>query len=234
MLTLRTIDFAGSETQAPPLSKDEAHVWVVALDGETPEHLDTLSPAERTRASRFTSVAARNHFIQRRCALRTVLSRYTGRCPSAIAFKENAYGKPELEPQSEVSFSISHSESLAVIALTRHALIGVDIERMRPDGADGRVAERFFTRNEAFLIATLNDADRVTAFFNAWTRKEAIVKAIGCGLSISLDAFEVTLRPGDVPALLEWNVPDVAHHTWQLLNIEPRPGYVGAIAITPA
>jgi 4'-phosphopantetheinyl transferase len=232
MPTLRTINFAGAESETLPLRDNEAHVWVVALDAETPERLDTLSPVELARASRFTSASARHRFIQRRGALRAVLSRYAGRSASAIAFSENSYGKPELEPRSDLSFSVSHSESLAVIALTRHALIGVDIERVRPDGADARLADRFFTRNEAASIARLNEADRVAAFFNAWTRKEAIVKAIGCGLSMSLDAFEVTLRPGEAPALIEWNVPGLARHTWHLLNIEPCPGYVGAVAIT--
>ncbi|HZN22754.1 MAG TPA: 4'-phosphopantetheinyl transferase superfamily protein [Burkholderiales bacterium] len=150
-----------------------------------------------------------------------------------MAFKENPYGKPELEPHSDVAFSVSHSESLALVALTRHALIGVDVERVRPDATEAGIAERFFTRNEARSLARLNDADRVTAFFNAWTRKEAILKAIGCGLSVSLDAFEVTLKPGEAPALLEWNVPGVRRRTWQLEHFEPRPGYVAALAITP-
>jgi 4'-phosphopantetheinyl transferase len=234
MLTLRTINFAGPETEAaPPLTSGEAHVWVIALDAEKPECLDTLSPAECSRASRFISACARNRFIQRRRALRAVLSGYTRQCASALAFKENAYGKPELEPHSDISFSTSHSKSLALVALTRHSLIGVDIERVRADRADVCMAERFFTRNEALSLARLNDADRVTAFFNAWTRKEAIVKAIGRGLSIALDAFEVTLRPGEAPTLLEWNVPDFERRTWQLLHFEPRVGYVGAVAITP-
>lgn len=235
MLTLRTINFAGPEAVAPPpLRNDEAHVWVIVLDVEKPACLDTLSLAECSRASRFLSAAARNRFIQRRRVLRTVLSRYSGRCASAIAYKENPYGKPELEPHSDISFSISHSESMALVALTRDALIGVDIERVRADRADAGIVQRFFTRNEALTLAQLNDdTDRVTAFFNVWTRKEAIVKAIGCGLSIALDAFEVTLRPGEAPALLEWNVPNFAPRRWQLLHLEPRVGYVGAVAITP-
>lgn len=233
MLTLRTIDFHGPETRAPPLRDDEAHIWVIALDTDAPERLGGLSAAERSRASCFTSASARKRFVHRRCALRAVLSRYTGRCASTMAFKENPYGKPELEPHSDVAFSVSHSESLALVALTRHALIGVDVERVRPDATEAGIAERFFTRNEARSLARLNDADRVTAFFNAWTRKEAILKAIGCGLSVSLDAFEVTLKPGEAPALLEWNVPGVRRRTWQLEHFEPRPGYVAALAITP-
>jgi phosphopantetheinyl transferase len=133
MLTFHTIEFDGHEVQVPPpVGRNEAHVCIVPLTDQEPESLHTLSPTERARASRFTSASVRNRFIHRVRALRAILSIYTGLCPSTIGFKQNAYGKPELDPASDLSFSVSHSESLALVASMPHALIGVDTSEYAP------------------------------------------------------------------------------------------------------
>jgi 4'-phosphopantetheinyl transferase len=235
MLTLRTTTFSdAASTHPPPLGYDEAHVWIVSLDVLDASRTDTLSPAECARASRFTSELARVRFIQRRSALRAILSGYTSLAPASLTFAENAYGKPILDPDVELSFSTSHSDSMALIAIARRALIGIDIEKLRPEAADFGVAARFFTPNEAAALARLDAPDCVSGFFNAWTRKEAVLKALGRGLSIPLDAFEVALQPEDAPAVLDWNVPDVECRTWELCHLEPQPGFVGALAFSRA
>ena len=87
-------------------------------------------------------------------------------------------------------------------------------------------------RSSGSIPLVLDPGDRVRGFFNAWTRKEAIVKALGRGLSIPLDSFEVALRPDEPPAVLDWNVPGAAAGRWQLHHLEPRRGYVGALAFS--
>ena len=93
------------------------------------------------------------------------------------------------------------------------------------------LAERYFARAEVSALAGLPDVARNAAFFNAWTRKEAIVKATGRGLSTPLDAFEVSLAPGAPPALLRWDGAAAGRGRSQLEHLEPRARYVGALAI---
>ena len=230
MLNVRSIEFSTEHNvAAPALAENEAHVWIVGLDAADPGCAKLLAPAERARALRFTSDLHRVRFIQRRSALRTVLSAYTGLAPASIVFVENDYGKPALAAHPGLSFSTSHSESLALIAVGR-GMIGIDVEWLRFETTHENVAARFFASSEAASLAALGAGDRVRGFFNAWTRKEAIVKALGAGLSIPLDAFEVTLRPDEPAAVVGWNVPGAAVTGWQLHHLEPRPGYVGALA----
>ena len=100
-------------------------------------------------------------------------------------------GKPWLEPVSDLSFSLSHADDLAVVALVRGRDVGVDVERLRRiDDAVG-LARTHFTAQEADAVSAAPATARSATFLALWTRKESVVKALGGGLSIPLDAFEV-------------------------------------------
>ena len=230
MLNVRTFAFAGPMADAPPITEDELHIWAIPLDAHASECVDTLGSEERSRASRLRAGEVRSRFVARRRALREILAAYTGLAPASITYSQNDYGKPAIACDGMVSFSTSHSGSLGVVAVRRRGSIGVDVERVRADAADEAIAKRFFAPEEAAALARMEPHERRGGFFNAWTRKEAIVKAVGSGLSIPLHAFEVTVRP-DVPAaILRWTIPGIAAQGWQLHHFEPRPGYVGAVA----
>ena len=93
-------------------------------------------------------------------------------------------GRPWLEG---VSFSVSHSGSLGLIAIAEgDRRIGVDVEQVRHDTDVRALAARFFHPEEAEAIG-----DRRDAFFRCWTRKEAVVKALGLGLAHPLGSFVV-------------------------------------------
>lgn len=76
-------------------------------------------------------------------------------------------------------------------------------------------------------LRRLPPAEQVTGFFNAWTRKEAYIKARGQGLSLPLHSFSVSLAPG-TPAQLRRLPPD-DQRPWSLVALEPAPGYAGAV-----
>jgi 4'-phosphopantetheinyl transferase len=233
MPNVRTFAFCAKNLASkPPLVAHEIDIWVARLDLPEAAGADVLSVMEHARAESFRSEAARMRFVARRAALRTVLSAYTGVAPASIAFDANDYGKPVLVSDRTLSFSTSHSESVALIALGRCRLIGIDVERVREAATDDEVAARFFTRNEAASLALADAEDRVRCFFNVWTRKEAIVKALGRGLSIPLDSFEVTMRLDESAAITSWNIPGAAKADLQLYHLEPYPGYIGALAFS--
>jgi 4'-phosphopantetheinyl transferase len=221
----------------PDLGQDEIHLWTVEVDARDAEdagNVEILAPAERARASRFRSEVDRASFMQRRAALRRILAGYLGVEPQDVAFAVNEFGKPSIVAQQAsagLSFNASHSGTVALIAVARLGRIGVDVERLRPFVDAESIATRFFAAGETAALAALRPRDRVEGFFNAWTRKEAVVKALGGGLSIPLDSFEVSLRPREPPEILRWAIPGTALQRWRIHRIEPAVGYVGALAV---
>jgi phosphopantetheine--protein transferase-like protein len=137
--------------------------------------------------------------------LRDILGRYLGVPPSELGFRYSAYGKPALAAGFDgvgVRFNISHSHEMALLAVTCHREIGVDIEYLGREIRGEEIAEHFFSTHERASLRALPAAAKHEAFFNCWTRKEAYIKAHGEGLSLPLDQFDVSLAPGEPAALL--------------------------------
>jgi len=226
---------------APPatleLGSNEVHVWRATLDQTPSQHLSflhNLSADEATRAERFHFEKDREHFIVARGVLRAILGGYLNRSPKSLSFCYGAKGKPALGGEFDgdaIRFNVSHSHGLALYAVTRGRDVGVDLERIRSDVAVAEIAERFFSRREVAMLRTLPTEVQREAFFRCWTRKEAYIKALGEGLSLPLDQFDVSLAPGE-PAELLCTRPDPSEASrWSLREIVPAPGYVGAIAL---
>ena len=197
----------------PMTAPAAAHVWCAQvndiIDNFDPQSI--LVSDEFERGARFRSQVDRDRFIGRRAALRLVLSRYLSRPPSDIHFERNRFGKPYVKEHA-LEFSASHSDGVAIIAISDQS-VGVDIERVDPTRSERRIADRFFANEERTALNDLSDSDFPERFFACWTRKEAFVKAVGCGLSLDLDRFAVSVDP-DSAALLRsdiegWNPADV-------------------------
>ncbi|HXU06062.1 MAG TPA: 4'-phosphopantetheinyl transferase superfamily protein [Polyangia bacterium] len=209
------------------------HVWLVDLDA--PADADaTLSADERARAARFRVEAVRRRFVNGRIAMRDILSRYTdGRGPADLEFAYGPHGRPSLAGRSEPHFNFTRSGSLALCAVARIRDVGVDIEQVRPIPEAGPITRSHFSAREQALLASLDvpsESDVFQqAFYDTWTRKEAFIKAIGLGLAQPLDAFSVTMLPGQRPRLLE--VPRGRPTAWTLRAFSPVAGYQAALAI---
>ncbi len=149
---------------------------------------DTLSPDELARAARYRVEPARVAFVAARAALRRILGERLGVAPAEVPLTVGSHGRPEM-PGGQISFNVSHSGAIALIAVADgDRRLGIDVEQVRPDTEFRALAERFFHPDEAAAIG-----DRRDAFFRCWTRKEAVVKALGLGLSHPLDGFVVDI-----------------------------------------
>src|SRR5688500_13073379 len=229
---------------APPgtlvLGPDQVHVWRASLRpaADVLARLEAhLSPDERARAARFRFPQHRTAFVAGRGVQREILARYTGLPPAALTYREGSHGKPELDgppAASGIRFNVSNSGDLALYALTLRREIGVDLEQLKPmpDGVD--IAKRFFSAPENEVFAALADEVRDLAFFLCWTRKEAYIKAVGEGLSMPLDRFDVTFAPGEPARILRTRGNPAEAERWTMLALEPGPGYVGALAVEGA
>lgn len=226
---------------SPPLDLTlylgEIHVWRVSL-AQTESCLQslqqTLSPDERTKADRFRFPKDRSQFIVSRGALRAILSRYLNISSHILRFDYNPYGKPSLivtQGGNTLRFNLSHSRGMALIAITKNRDIGVDIEGINQDFSCLEIAENFFSPLENSVLRSLPEHLQATAFFTCWTRKEAYIKAIGKGLSIPLNQFDVSLAPGEPAALLNVEENPEEASKWSLIELFPSSDMVAAVAV---
>lgn len=212
---------------------DRIDIWPLDLAaGDLGADLELLSQAERERANRFKFDLHRNRFVRGRARVRRLLASYLRQPPEAIAMVEGARGKPALALTPGLHFNVSHCEDLGLLAVTQAAPIGVDVERVRP--VEAGLAEACFSTAELAALARVTLEDREAAFFRGWTRKEAVLKALGDGLWQPLDAFDVTLSAKAAPAVLGWAGDAAAAQRWRLFHLEPAPGFIGAAALQGA
>ena len=81
------------------------------------------------------------------------------------------------------------------------------------------------------MLRAVPPHSRHIAFFNCWTRKEAYIKARGMGLSLALDQFDVSLIPGEPPALLSIREEGQHISNWSLYDLYPGNDYIAALAL---
>lgn len=226
---------------APPekliLDTQDVHVWRASLElpaARIQSLANLLSADEQERADRFYFQKDRNHYIVARATLRLILSRYLDTQAREIRFRYGPKGKPDLKLNSDAKplyFNISHSYELALYAVTCVGEIGIDVEHIHPGPARESIAERFFAPAEVDVLRSLPAHLQDEAFYTCWTRKEAYIKAVGEGLSLALDQFEVSLIPRE-PAVLLKTRPDAAEAArWWLHALTPGPDYVAALAV---
>ncbi|MEA5452793.1 4'-phosphopantetheinyl transferase superfamily protein [Leptolyngbya sp. CCNP1308] len=223
--------------QQVALAANEVHLWRASLEVEdTTIHqlYPLLNSAEQDRAGRFRFERDRRRFIVARANLRKILSCYLNRNAQDICFVYGPHGKPALgfeQNEGNIKFNLSHAKGWAIYAIIQHHEIGVDIEAMQPKLSWQNLVERFFSEDEKALIQQTPKSIQRQLFFQAWTRKEAVLKAIGCGLSLSPECIEVALAaaPSTYLAQASWGAK--GNYDLSLYDIKLASNYVGALAI---
>ncbi len=152
------------------------------------------SPQEQQEAGRYLHIEdAARHLAGRALARRLLRAAFGRDC--GAEFARSPYGKPFC-PGVSADFSISHSGSMVWVALCRCASVGIDVESMRPLPDAAELTSQLHPQEQKDLLS-LPQAELQTAFYRCWTRKEAIIKAVGMGLSIPLQSFSVNTGPQD-------------------------------------
>ena len=217
----------------PRLDGDDVHVWLADVDASGPARerlVSALSADERARAARFCFERDRRRYAHCRGVLRHLLAAYLNVDPRDSVFQTGPNGKPHLARPAarQLAFNVSHSEALALIAVSRRGEVGIDIEAYRPLPDRDVLARQFFSPNESARLGSLPETCRAAAFFTCWSRKEAFVKAVGDGLSYPLAAFDVAFAPGEPPRL---DVPGdrPGADRWALEALAAPPGYAAAL-----
>jgi len=235
------IDAYNLTAEPPRLREGVAHVWrariapPVGAPDDTPPDAELcrhLSEDELTRAARFKFERHRYKHVAARATLRRLLGHYANVAPQEIRFDYGMQGKPRIEHPSSaqrISFNVSHSGDLALFAFTLGPRLGVDIEAVRNMPNALGIARRFFTSDEAILLGA---ADNVSdCFFRFWTRKEAVIKAVGTGLATPLSDFDVS---GGIPTAEPWRMVRVASlpdDIWAVHDMPAAAGYRAAVCV---
>lgn len=207
----------------PPLRlrAHDVEVWRASLDeqaDETVQWLESLLAGdELDRARRFFFARDRRRYVVGRGILRVILGRYVGVAPAELRFAYGPNGKPALATERgetpPIFFNVAHSDGLALYAFCRAGEVGIDVERVRdlPDCED--VAQAAFSPRELARLRACPPERRREEFFRAWARQEAVLKALGTGLS------EVSRRDCETP--------------FSVYPLHVDEGYVAALAIGP-
>jgi 4'-phosphopantetheinyl transferase len=224
-------------SKTAPLADNEIHVWATVLAAPAnilESFARSLSPDETERARKFKFEKHRNRYIAGRGALRAMLGQYLDVHPSRLRFVYLENGKPMLAEEfasAGIHFNLAHTGELALMALTRIGQVGVDVECVRPVKNVDELVARFFSPRENELFQKVPDADKPAAFFNLWTRKEALLKATGEGITRSLSLVEVSFLPGEAARLISISGDAAKAAQWIVRELSPAKGYTAAVAI---
>lgn len=210
-------------------------VWRIPLApvaAPTEAELATLSDAERERAARFRFDRDRSRWLVAHVQTRAILGAELGVVPSEIRYAFGPKGKPSLAwpERSGVEFNLSDSGDLALLAISRSAPVGVDVEFIKPMPDLAAIAASHFAAEERETLLALPDAEQLGAFYRIWTRKEAYIKAVGTGLSHGLDRFAVSVGPA-APRFVHLDGDTARAARWSLINVPTFGPYLGALAV---
>jgi len=235
---LRVFSFLEStaKSKVAVLGDDEVHAWVALPALFTPqleECVRLLSADELERMSRFRFQEHQQNFLFSRSMLRILLGTYLHVAPELLHFSYSVLGKPDLAlpfAAADLRFNLSHSNGAALLAICKGRRIGADIEKMREDFDPEEISTKFFSIQERHALMSLAEGARREAFFRCWTRKEALLKAKGGGLSLPLDLFDVSIGDESAVTLVTRPDPEEAEQ-WEILSVPVPSGYSAAIAV---
>lgn len=186
--------------------------------------LDILSATERGRANRYHFEKDRNRFIICRTLLKFLLAQHIGLKIDEISIEIDSNKKPYLFSHPSIFFNVSHSGHYAVIAIAKSP-IGIDIEYINKEFKYQEIVTTVFNKLE--IVEITNNKDKHQTFYKFWTRKEAIVKAIGKGVDDDIINVSVTDGKHSVSLAI---VKDFK--TINAFSFSINENYVGALALT--
>ena len=204
------------------------------LDGRDLDHVcpvdeAMLSPEERAHYSGLQDVRHRALAFRARAELRRMLGREIGVAPHLVLLENDLHGKPRCpHPRAkDLAFSVSHSECCAMIALGEASAIGVDLEPVVAEEPADELLEIVFNDEELGQWRSLPVEHRRRAFTEAWTIKEAALKATGTGLDGSPHEMRVTFSQNGRAT------PLFRDRDWIFERIDFCPCYAASCVVIP-
>lgn len=219
----------------------EIHLWFVFCDELRDGGMlarcraALLSRTEAERELTFHRVEDRHRYLLTRAAIRCILSEYAPVAPANWTFVTDERGRPQLRnaPESarHLSFNISHTDGIILVAVTANAAVGVDVEWHDARTRRMALAERYFAPAEVASLRKLPAERQLAGFFDLWTLKEAYVKARGSGLSIPLRKFAFAVDDPHIRFRADPSIePD--RSKWHFCLLHPAADHSAAVCVS--
>lgn len=177
-----------------------------------------LTPKERDIANAYKTRVLTENYVISHSILRQILSHHTNMSVHEIEFIFGEYGKPYIKNNSQhIQFNMSHSKDMLCIVVTKDKEIGVDIEFKNSDLDIEELQHLVLSVREKVYMDTLSSQTaKQNLFYHIWTLKEAIIKAMGIGLSYpitEINLIDDTLQIKDVISLRQNGVHEKLYLT---------------------
>ena len=167
--------------------------------------------------------------------LRRILAGYLRNEPQSVQFRTETFGKPCLaESLRSVEFTATHSQEMALIAVTQAGAIGIDLECVRPLTDLEMMIDSCLSPSERVTLETFPATSRLEYFYRYWTCKEAYLKAIGVGLDRPLTSVEVLMNDSSSEHPVTLRVVGEECPDFVVRTFVPFEGYVAAMATPQA
>ena len=211
-----------------------AHVYVIESENFIkPESegleniIAVLSEEEKDRFYRFKNEKAQFTFLTARVYLRFLLSKQISEQDNCqfLKIETTSAGKPYLKDYPNLFFNLSHTDNLILIAIA-NSPVGVDVEKNERNADKEAIIKHFFSEREQQSFFSQPDELRQLAFVKGWTRKEAILKATGEGLS-AMKNYEVSFEPETDNQLIN----TMSENKFHVKDFIPNDGYAACIAV---
>jgi len=172
----------------------DLHIWRYTLneaDYRAEKTDPLLSEEEQGRCDAYLNEAEKVRYTCNHRFVRQVLSKYLGLPPAEIIFSHAARGKPYIK-QSDLFFNYSYRANSGLLAISKQAEVGVDIEKIKTLQDLPTFANFCFSEKEQQIIFNSSKENFQDTLFTFWTFKEAIIKALGVGLNADLTQIDLS------------------------------------------
>jgi 4'-phosphopantetheinyl transferase len=210
-----TVTSKGIDVQLGLIEIDKWRAWYADL-------FCCLSADEQRRASQYRNRVDCERYVVCRAILRKFLATRLKASESEIEFEYGSSAKPCLRGTSSLRFNVSHSGAYGLVAIANAVEVGCDIEESRSDLPYPSLMDSVFSIAEKAWIEGLDPHQRRHGFYRCWTRKEAVLKALGWG---------ITEDPTEIDVLGEsWG----SQVRCAIFDVPLVPGYAAALAVVNA
>ena len=237
MAGLPQVSTSSIERRLRPLRQADSytvlHIDLAPCQATESNAFSWLNRDERARWSRFQHTGARRQFALCRAALRYILCSHLNCANDRLTFCASQYGKPSALVDgalAPVSFNVSHGGNHGLIAVASGGRIGVDVEERAARGDIDELSATVFGRDEQARIALSRGEAKMRLFFDFWTMKEALIKALGTGFSFDPSRFEVPLAMRQGARMAEFQFPHLPTISWRLENLS-NDDFSAAVAL---
>ena len=165
------------------------HIWFCDLDDMQPESSSSviLSSNELARIERLRT-PGQSRLAARFVCVRKILGNIVDVEPQSLMFCDGINGKPRLvspigKNGKDLNFNISHSENILALAVSFDCEIGIDIEVVKTNIDFFSIATMHFDQKSFQLLGAIPPAKVAHLFYRLWTRKEALTKMYGTGIT---------------------------------------------------